>query len=1090
MNDPDPPLELRLAGPPRLRRGSRELALDRKAAGALAWLALRGPVLRLRLAELLWPGVAADSARNNLRQLIFRLKKAMDTVVIDGQDELRLPPTMRLDTDADTLLEGCNFDDCPAFAAWLETARDAQRERSHASRLKAAEAALAAGDQTQAVALARALVADDELSEAAHRCLVQALYLRGERAAALEAASRCEVLMRESLGVPLSEPMQRLVAIVRSAEAPAALAASIPVSVLRPPRLIGRANELALLQQARRERRVALVAGEPGLGKSRLLVEAAALTGDRVLGARPGDAGIPFAALARWLRTLHESFPDALARLPPALHRLLPELVPEGPGRGRLDLQRAVAEVFVAAQVAGLSGVWLDDMHFADQASIEALQALLDESRLATLPWGLARRPAEGSAALQALADRLLDDGQLMPVTLRPLDAAQVAELIDSLAVPGLDGGALGEELSRRTGGNPLFVLETIKEILVSPASEGAGAVRPRTVGALIERRLRQLSPAALALARVAALAGPDFDTDLAVHVLGVPLMGLADAWAELESAQVLRDRAFAHDLIFEATLASVPAAIRRHARRSIAEFLAPRNGEPARIAEHWLAAGEPARAAPHFVAAGRRAEAAARYAEARLLFERAADCHEQAGEAARALDTRLALADLLMEAREFAASQSVLDALQTAVGTVDDRIRVCMQQMHLLMREGRDDKALELGEHAIADAEWREEATPQRLASLRWTHANALLQQDRAAEALAQLQLAEPLLAASDDPSWRCWFHSQHAVALNQLGEVAQAAAAQKKALEAARLVGRRRMVAGCLQNGATFAATGGHLVEALDQLDECLLLMADTGGDDHLTHHVRVQRGRVLAALGRYREVIEILEPLTGDDSPLPSDTRARALMTLVDVWIQLGQPARAQAALRASQACATGPLERISLQHARTELAWFADRPQDESLAAAEALPAGVPLNARNDILRWRAHPDRVDLSELAARRARWDACGLAGHVVVAETLAAEVAWRRGDGAAAAQWAARALPVSRRALLVGTYRPWLLLVLARSAAAADKELARRALREGADWIQSVLRLHVPEPFRDSFLARNRINRELLALAREPTG
>ena len=222
-NDP-PRLKLRLVGTAQLVLGSRNLTLERKAAAALAWLALRGPVQRGRLAELLWPGAGLEGARNNLRQLIFKLKKAMDAVVIEGQDELRLPSTLSLEDGhaADTLLEGCAFDDCPAFAAWLDEARAAHRLRASGTRAAAADAALEAGDLEQAQALAQALVAEDELSEPAHQRLVRTLYLRGERAAALQAAARCETLLQEALGVPLSDAMQQLVALVRSASPPAA----------------------------------------------------------------------------------------------------------------------------------------------------------------------------------------------------------------------------------------------------------------------------------------------------------------------------------------------------------------------------------------------------------------------------------------------------------------------------------------------------------------------------------------------------------------------------------------------------------------------------------------------------------------------------------------------------------------------------------------------------------------------------------------------------------------------------------------------------------------------------------------------------
>ena len=105
--------------------------------------------------------------------------------------------------------------------------------------------------------------------------------------------------------------------------------------------------------------------------------------------------------------------------------------------------------------------VALDDLHFADAASLQMLQALLDEGG-GSLHWALAYRPAEAGSALQALHAGLLEHAQLQPVLLAPLDIDAVAALVDSLGLEGIQGAALAPGLWRRTGGNPLFVLETV----------------------------------------------------------------------------------------------------------------------------------------------------------------------------------------------------------------------------------------------------------------------------------------------------------------------------------------------------------------------------------------------------------------------------------------------------------------------------------------------------------------------------------------------------------------------------------------------------------------------------------------------------
>ena len=82
-----------------------------------------------------------------------------------------------------------------------------------------------------------------------------------------------------------------------------------------------------------------------------------------------------------------------------------------------------------------------------------------------------------------------------------------MAALVDSLGLADLDGSAIAERLVRHTGGNPMFALETLKHALAAGGTD-AKLPRPASVGALIERRLRQLSPPAIGAARVAAVAG------------------------------------------------------------------------------------------------------------------------------------------------------------------------------------------------------------------------------------------------------------------------------------------------------------------------------------------------------------------------------------------------------------------------------------------------------------------------------------------------------------------------------------------------------------------------------------------------------
>src|SRR5262249_11267602 len=147
-----------------------------------------------------------------------------------------------------------------------------------------------------------------------------------------------------------------------------------------------------------------------------------------------------------------------------------------------------------------------------------------------------------------------------------------------------------------------------------------------------------------------AAIAGSDFEPELAAHVLQTNELALADAWTELEAAQVLKGAAFAHDLVYESTLRSVPTPIAQQTHRRIAQFLEPRGSEPARVAAHCTAAGEADRAVPPFKAAAVRAEAAARFGEARSLIARAIAIPEAADLKSATLDLQFLLVELLKD--------------------------------------------------------------------------------------------------------------------------------------------------------------------------------------------------------------------------------------------------------------------------------------------------------------------------------------------------------------------------------------------------------------------------------------------------------
>ena len=128
-----PTLWLFLHGVARWQRGAAPAhALEREHAALLAWLWLEGPTPRSCLAGLLWPEVAEERARGNLRQRLFKLRADGGDLVQGANGVLSLAADAQvqpLDPPAAELLAAQAFDDCDTLARWLDSRRQVERER-------------------------------------------------------------------------------------------------------------------------------------------------------------------------------------------------------------------------------------------------------------------------------------------------------------------------------------------------------------------------------------------------------------------------------------------------------------------------------------------------------------------------------------------------------------------------------------------------------------------------------------------------------------------------------------------------------------------------------------------------------------------------------------------------------------------------------------------------------------------------------------------------------------------------------------------------------------------------------------------------
>ena len=1074
----------------------RSVALERRAAAVCALAALEPGCTRERASLWLWPD--SDDPRRNLRQQLLRFRKGLGAPLLAEGDLLALAPGVRVAAAkaGAPLLGSLKFDDSPEFDAWLAARRSSQHTGQTAQLRERIARAENEGDLDAALGAAQELLSADPDAEAAHREVMRLHYLRGDSAAGLVVHDR---LVRHMAQVHNARPhadTEALARALRESSAPLhAAPRATPPTLQRPPRLIGRASELAAVHDGWAAGAVVLLLGEAGMGKSRLIAETARSRRLAVVQGRPGDAGIPYATLARLLRealarTAHDIAPEQQRELA----RVLPELAPAVPlpaDGQRLVLQNAVRRVLSGAS---LEVVAVDDLHFADDASIEMLLALAGDADPGGLQWLFAQRPAEGGAAAAVLHDTLREAGTLHSVLLQPLDEPALAALIDSLGLQGIDSAALAPQLLRHTGGNPLYALETLKQALAADGLRRGELPRPVSVGGLIERRIRQLSERALALARVAAIAGVDFGVALAEDVMGLRAVEFTSAFGELESAGVLRDEAFAHDLVCDAVLRSIPPPIARHLHGAVAAHLGRHEGMPARVAAHWLAAQAHRDALPWLGRAAQQARTGLRRREELQFLLTQAGIEERLGERAAAFETiKLAYAAQHAVDHGDAGLQPIFEALQRLALTPQQRIDIDNMRAGDFINEGRHADAEALARRNLADA-GRLDYAQGSVASMS-TLSMALSMLGRLAEALAVVEEFWPLVERLPDPDPD--FFNTRAVLLDNLGRPREAIPLHRQVFE---LTLRRANSADALSSLGNLAVSlmeCGLMRGAQRTLEQAEALRRGHDAGDGVNPVMMLQALAVARALGAYDQALAWADRAHGYLAASGS-----AYLPLVDlgraaIWTDLGQFARAQQALPeagALQAVQSWLVAR-RWQYAARLGAAQGRNPLECAVAAAAALGDENIVGARESVTLQlaSARGTAADLDAIFAVGAAARAGGRDGTALAADLRAAEVAAGLGMLHAAATHAerARALLAADRdsdeavtAADLSDAEGW--LMLGRAYAAVGRAVdAADAFARGARWVAQTARNHVAPEFRASFLHRHPVHRDLLAAA-----
>jgi DNA-binding SARP family transcriptional activator len=609
-------------------------------------------------------------------------------------------------------LEGFWLREETGFDAWVQQQQQQWQVRLHLLFERLSSFQETGGELEPArVTLTRWLVLDP-LSEEASRRLMRVDLALGDASAAWQVYATCRDRLAEELQVKPSPDTVALAERIRATATvspgsrparPAAVARRPAGELIAP--LVGRAAAFTQLvgsfQEARQgQPQAVLLVGEAGIGKTRLASEFVAWAraqGAEVLSGHAFEMGgrLPYQPLIEALRTrleaenapedlLDDLWLAELARLLPELRVRYPDLPAptEDELTARGQLFEAVARLLDALARQAPLVLLLDDLQWADGASLDLLHYLGHFwSRQGNQVLLLGTLRSEGLELTPQLAAQLSDLGRDLPLTqvpLQPLSQADTIQLLEALvgersepsaARPSPAGSErplaeLGDVLFAQTGGQPLYLLETLKLLRerqwlvpqlgadgrwrLEPTQEMAAAIAqersrrallPPSVHAMIQARLSKLAPAARQLVMASAVLGSLASARLLWQLAELGTQAGLEALEEAVKSGILREEQagagrvgryrFAHDLMRDVVYTELGAARRQVLHQRTLERLASEGARASELAYHALLAGEDESASRYSIQAGDEAlavfavdEAIRHYEQARALLQ------------------------------------------------------------------------------------------------------------------------------------------------------------------------------------------------------------------------------------------------------------------------------------------------------------------------------------------------------------------------------------------------------------------------------------------------------------------------------------
>jgi DNA-binding SARP family transcriptional activator len=732
-------MDFRILGPLEVLEQGRIVALGgskQRALLALLLLHANQTLTAERLIDELWGERPPPTAAKTLQMHVSRLRKALaadaGAVVTRARGyELKLDPGCldahrfeRLVAEGRGALAAGRPERAlrtlqDALAIWRGTPLSdfasesfAQPEIARLDDLRLAamellvEAQLSLAGHAEVVGQLELLIAEHPYRERLRAQLMLALYRSDRQADALQAYQDARRVLVEELGIEPGERLRELERAILAQDPALHLPAEERAveSAVETGRgaFVGRGSELAELVGALDDvfaghGRLFLLAGEPGIGKSRLadeVVARARARAARVVVGRCWEAG-GAPGYWPWIQALRAYVREAdaerlraelgdgaadLAQLLPELRRRFPD-IPDAPAPesedARFRLFDAVGTFLRNAAGTRPLVVVLDDLHAADPPSLLLLRFLareLESTRVLVLGAYRDVDPVPGPALRELLAE-VAREPMSRRIALRGLSEREVARYVE-LTASQIASSAVVAGLHAETEGNPLFLGEIVHLLSIEGvAADWAAEIRlaiPQSIRDVIARRLAHLSTECNRLLPIASVLGREFALDPLARMGGVAANELLDVLDEALTARVVSDvpdapeqLRFAHVLIRDTLYDGLSAARRVRLHRLAVDALEALYGDRsgpylAELAHHSLAGRDFDRGLRYARHAADRALAQLAYEEAARLYEKALEARDVGGfEEATRCELLLALGEAEMRAGNTPAAKS-----------------------------------------------------------------------------------------------------------------------------------------------------------------------------------------------------------------------------------------------------------------------------------------------------------------------------------------------------------------------------------------------------------------------------------------------